>query len=566
MKKIIKYTFALVLISIFIFSPTTVIFASTNNTISLNKSSVELAVVNNSKINNKIYNNTYQLKATISKSLANKKVVWSSNNKYKVSVDQNGKITAKAAGTATITAKASNGKIATCKVKVVLNTNKNHNGRFNEHVKYSTVWPICNKDIYSNSNLNQKIGNINALTECIIVETNGVSNADYFKFKIKTADGKKVGWVDTENLLINLPDVRSDIIYNISNATTNTLFKIGSEDKNISQVKAKTQYTKGSVKLPDITGKKIYTYDSYDTNRNDGKVWNSKLEKAEFVCPVLYKFALKVGEAQNIAVQNGYYLKIYDGYRPQNVCDIFWDRGLQAIGANMKNGKSIYINGYASMKSYQSRTSSEKKATCLTGGYWTESLYNKEIPTVYVNGNPMNISWFIASNRSTSDHARGTAVDLTMVYKSNKNKEILTQSSMHDLSLNSLTIYNNENTNTLRNIMLSVNGMYPLSSEWWHFNMSRPNNNYGKGQVTYTNLFNFTATVNRENISGNRIKVTITANRPIKTKPSGWNYVSNINNRKIVKVYNRSNLRSTMIGLEIKDYCNRSKQVVINLK
>lgn len=58
------------------------------------------------------------LKVTRNPISATEKITWSSSNKKVVTVDKNGKITAKKAGTATITAKASNGKKASCKVTV----------------------------------------------------------------------------------------------------------------------------------------------------------------------------------------------------------------------------------------------------------------------------------------------------------------------------------------------------------------------------------------------------------------------------------------------------------------
>ena len=77
--------------------------------VSLNKTSV--TVKRGSK---------YTLKATVSPSNAtNKKVTWSSANPSVASVSSSGVVLGKRSGTATITAKTSNGKKATCKVKVV---------------------------------------------------------------------------------------------------------------------------------------------------------------------------------------------------------------------------------------------------------------------------------------------------------------------------------------------------------------------------------------------------------------------------------------------------------------
>ena len=77
--------------------------------VSLNKTSTVLDV-----------SDTESLVATISPSNAsNKSVTWSSSNTNIVSVDSNGKITAKKTGTATITVKTNDGnKTATCKVTV----------------------------------------------------------------------------------------------------------------------------------------------------------------------------------------------------------------------------------------------------------------------------------------------------------------------------------------------------------------------------------------------------------------------------------------------------------------
>lgn len=580
-KKIFQSIISMVLIFIFLGTDLSVVYGAIAVTsVKLNASNINLAVVNNASINGTTYKNTYTLVATVSPSNASDNTVtWQSSNSNIATVDSSGKVTAKASGKTTITAKTSNGKTATCSVNVIFNGNNSNSGRFNKNVLYSTVWPVQNIDIYQDSTLKTKITTISALTEAVIVETNNVSSADDFIFKIKTASGQ-TGWTKPDYLLINLPDVRDDIVYNVTNAYS-SIFKIGSNGTNISQVN-RTSYTSGAVNLtsPKITGQKLYTYDKYDSNQKDGKVWNSKLGKYEYVCPVLFKFALMIGTAQNKALQNGYCLKIYDGYRPYEICTDFWNSGLQAIGANMNSdGTAIYVNGSASMKSYSSRTDSQKKATCLTGGYMQESLGNSNIPSIYDdNGNLMNISWFIAStygkssNSSPSNHACGTAVDLTMVYKDNKSVEIKAQSDMHDLSLNSLTKYNNDDANMLNNIMTSINGMTSLASEWWHFNMSSSNNSGANGQVAFTDLSDFTASVSysqSQNVTNDpntvwaktAVTVKITSNRPIKL-PSGWSYVSNSNYKIIQKTY--SSDTSAVQNVTITDYTGKTKGVSIN--
>lgn len=554
-KKIFRAIIATLLVFIFLSADNAVIYAAvTATSVKLNTSSISLAVVNKTIIDKKTYNNTYQLSATVSPSnTTNKTISWSSSNSNVATVSSSGKVTAKASGTATITAKTSNGKTATCKVDVKLNTNSTSGiARFNKSVVNSTVWPITTINLYKESTLKTKTGTITALTEAIITDKNDATNAANYTFKIKTASGT-TGWVSNQNLLINLPDVRDDIQYNITNSYK-SIFKIGSKGTNNSQT-GKTSYTSGYVGLSEITDKKLYTYDNYDANQSNGKVWNSKLGREEYVCPVLYELALKIGEAQNKAIQNGYYLKIYDGYRPQNVCDKFWSAGLKAIGG--KNGATTTYN----MKSWSNRSASEKKASCLTGGGYYTDASNSAIPKVYVNKNLMTISWSIAAG--ISDHARGKAVDLTMVYKDNTSKEISTQSDMHDLSLNSLTIYNNRAANDLKGIMTST-GLQTLLSEWWHFNLSgNGSGSYAKGQVSFTNLSDFTASVSyspNTTWSSKNVTVKVTANRPIKTKPSGWSYVANTNNRTIQKTYSSTTNAET---ISIKDYKNREKKVSI---
>ena len=171
----------------------------------------------------------------------------------------------------------------------------------------------------------------------------------------------------------------------------------------------------------------------------------------------------------------------------------------------------------------------------------------------------MNISWFIASSKGISDHSRGTAVDLSMEYKENS-KEITAQSSMHDLSLNSLTIYNNSQSNMLRKIMMTDPNMKSLISEWWHFNMA-PTGLYAKEQVKFTNLKEFTTAFKVISTENNSYTVRISANRPLKKIPDGWRYLYNCDNRMIQKTY--SSKESAPKTVTITDYMNREKKINI---
>lgn len=350
-----------------------------------------------------------------------------------------------ASGKTTITAK---GKNKVERFYINIQVKKSSKGRlFNHAVKGSTVWPVIDSKLYKKSSLKGRYSYIiKSLEKGIVKKTKG--DAFYIHFS------KKDGWINSKYLMINLPDIRSDIKYNITNAYS-SIFKIGGKE-NKSQIKSynsyqtkSTAYTKGSVKIKNITKKRLYTYD-YD-NKKDGKVYNKKLKKYEFVCPVLYTFAKKICQAQNCALKNGYSLKVYDGYRPQNICNSFWKNSNETVKASKKANflTSSRVSG---------------NGTCYTNGY-------------------TNLTCFVA--KSFSDHAGGYAIDVTLVYKSS-GKEITSQSHMHDLSSNSVKWVNKGNkkswgtngTDILNSIMKNV-GMKPLAFEWWHFSCPALNVGYG---------------------------------------------------------------------------------------
>ncbi len=87
-----------------------ILVTTSPKSVELNKTSVNLDMSETK---------TAQLTATVEPSTAqNKTITWSSSNKGIVTVDKNGKITAKKNGTATITAKTINNKVATSKITI----------------------------------------------------------------------------------------------------------------------------------------------------------------------------------------------------------------------------------------------------------------------------------------------------------------------------------------------------------------------------------------------------------------------------------------------------------------
>lgn len=236
----------------------------------------------------------------------------------------------------------------------------------------------------------------------------------------KVSTGQNTGWLDNTTCFINLPDVIPSIVYNISNADS-SLFK--SQEKDI----------------PDITGEKLF----------EARDFNARLGEEEFIVPVLYKMAKKIGNAQHIANQHGDTLVIYEGFRP--------------MAAQQKVGDQLLI------------------------------LMDEDPQVKHgVSDSPWSIVWFIA--RSVSNHQKGSAIDVTIArIEESEEREIagLTYSrtkdyteytmptAMHELS-NRAVLYTSPGSNTyapginnaakrLQNICRKA-GMSSLASEWWHFN------------------------------------------------------------------------------------------------
>ena len=229
--------------------------------------------------------------------------------------------------------------------------------------------------------------------------------------------------------MINLPDIIPSIIYDASNSYS-SLFKSSGYD------------------IPNITDKKLY----------DVKMYNYRLEKDEFVMPVLYPMAKKINEAQQLALKNGDSLKIYESYRPR------------------ETQRSVVIN----LK--------ELTATNV-------KVYNG------ININSWSETWFIYNG--LSNHQLGVAIDVSLVkintyivkeigsytYIDITNyEEYSMPSPIHELSAQAVTFkygVSPDSKTAWKNVPLVDNitegavklqnycvesGLTPISSEWWHFN------------------------------------------------------------------------------------------------
>ena len=264
----------------------------------------------------------------------------------------------------------------------------------------------------------------------------------YWRVCVKSeADGRDIiGWVYHSLCLINLPDVIPSIVYNNTNAYR-SVFRANGEA------------------IPNITGKQLYSY----SERSDGKVYNERLQRYEYIVPVLYSMAKRVCAAQQNALAGGDSLVIYEGFRPQ------------------ETQQSVF-------RAVNNLPASQKKF-----GSWSQG-------------------WFIASGKS--NHQIGYAMDASLAqvvevdekvtgkyrYKQLVHFEYTMPTQIHELSVDSALyaspgsrtysegVKNSEPAQRLQKYCTSA-GFTPLASEWWHFN-----DEYARAGITRESSGNFLIT------------------------------------------------------------------------
>lgn len=220
--------------------------------------------------------------------------------------------------------------------------------------------------------------------------------------------GEYCGYVNPSYCMVDLADVLPKAQFEIANASASIFRSSG-------------------YALDGVTGYQLYTR---------GKVWHSKLQREEYLVPIMYDAAKKFASAQFLAEQEGLTLKIYDAYRPRSVTYQIRDALSRLCSSN-----STVLAGvnYAA-----------------NGSYWGQG-------------------WFLA--QSSSSHNFGTAIDVTLVDLST-GQEMAMPSAMHELSTVAVK-YSSPNGGNFAASMNSMaikldsimaqSGLTPISSEWWHF-------------------------------------------------------------------------------------------------
>jgi len=246
---------------------------------------------------------------------------------------------------------------------------------------------------------------------------------------LQIKSGTIVGWMPSIQCMVNLPDVIPSIVYNDTNAYSSVF-------------KASELTIKG------ITGEKLY----------DAKAFNPRLNRDEFIMPVLIPAAKKLCIAQQNALKFGRTLVVYEAYRPFETQMTV----ASAVKAMAKANPTVNKG--------------------LNDGKWTTT-------------------WFIAT--SLSNHQMGFAFDVSLgnvtkyekttvgKYTFNRvtayNKCIM-PTEMHELSTKAINYqypYTSTKKTGWQNIPLAETmtedakllryictgaGLTPLASEWWHFN------------------------------------------------------------------------------------------------
>ena len=287
---------------------------------------------------------------------------------------------------------------------------------------FTTVWPIQELELYKAADRSEVIGKAQAAKAlCVLDEQEGM-------FRVRIGDLE--GYIDSNYCLINLPEYLEDLcLYNITNSYSSL-------------------FMAHEYELPTVTGKVLPGY---------GKV---RLQKDQYLVPLLYPVAKRLETAAQSAIEQGYKLKIYDAYRPRKATQAAYNQAIglkdQPIPETTYTGKVMTdlprLSTETPAEGQLSTDSSAKEPVLTYGDLMTD-----------FGRYPMN--YFLAAGKSR--HNRGIAVDLTLTDLST-GRDLKMQTSMHDLSWYSENARDNKNARLLSSIMEGV-GFQGLKSEWWHF-------------------------------------------------------------------------------------------------
>ncbi len=294
-----------------------------------------------------------------------------------------------------------------------------YEGEFELPLQGATVYTMANTNLYNESGAEKTINAGYGLQ--IIGEDDG-------KLIVKTEDGF-VGFISSDECMLNLPDVIPSAIYMDTNSKESVFLSSGYE-------------------IPNVTGQQLYDVEQY----------NQRLGRNEFNMPIMFNTAKKVMAVQKAALAEGYSLCIVETYRPldtqKKICTNL--KELAAHEADVRNG--IVGNGWSESWFISQGISNHQR------GYAMDITLVKVLETeICTSGNYayVNVSKYEGVQMPTQIHELSDAsIALAYGVKSSSAtawKDVPLASSMNDVAIR------------LQNYCVDA-GFTPLASEWWHFN------------------------------------------------------------------------------------------------
>ena len=272
---------------------------------------------------------------------------------------------------------------------------------------YCTIWPLMELPLYESADAeSETLASVPAAsTLCVLAEEDGFFRVRY---------GETYGYLSSSYCIINLPEYMGKLIgYDITNSYA-------------------SKYAVHGYEIPEVTGEVVKGYE------------HVCLAEGVYLAPYLYPCCEKLYTAANAALEQGYRLKIYDSYRPnQATVDIYNKAEL------MTNQPVPELDIYGEVPEELPELAEGQTLTYRM--LWEDGTYG--LPNFLAKGGSM--------------HNMGIALDLTLE-RVDSGEELEMQSDMHDLSIYSVINRDNDEALILDNIMKAA-GFGGLTSEWWHF-------------------------------------------------------------------------------------------------
>ena len=313
-----------------------------------------------------------------------------------------------------------------------------------EGCQNAVVKPMFDIGMYGDTSLSedQLVKNVAKGSKLIISADEGnnycyYDAADGYRLYVTDEEGQS-GWIEARRVLIDMNRVFAvSSMYSMQFDRTNaysSIFTAGGDARNVEldSESTDTRYnpllfggdksqfmtTTGYNGIDGITGLELYNYES-----------------PEYM-PVIWDLAIELKQCQKNALENGYTIKMYEGYRPLSTSELVYNNLLNSGSLALVVGDTNLAQGYIVGQSY-------------------------------------NVGYYIGIK---SRHNRGVATDLTLV-RINANgayEEAYMQTKMHTLDFRCNMYYNTWEADLLTDIMIGHGSnleYLAARQEWWHFQL-----------------------------------------------------------------------------------------------